>query len=119
MRSILVGNRTRIPRLLGSLPLLVRLQGRIPAGTRTRIARFLKPPPLPVGLRGPGTDGGTRTLNPQGLSLRPLPGVGLRRRTCRGRDSNPHCAPSRGAASCQLGYRDKTELTTVMVVAQG
>jgi hypothetical protein len=26
---------------------------------------------------------------------------------CAGRDSNPHCLPSEGSASCQLGYRRK------------
>jgi hypothetical protein len=72
---------------------------------RTSTVRDLKPPPPTVGLPA-RTRGGNRTRTFRRLG----PGLcrlGFAGNWCVGRDSNPHCLPSEGSASCQLGYRRK------------
>ena len=72
---------------------------------RTSTVRDLKPPPPTVGLPA-RTRGGhrTRTFRRLGPGLCQL---GYAGEWCAGRDSNPHCLPSEGSASCHLGYRRK------------
>src|SRR5262245_65948047 len=72
---------------------------------RTSTERDLKPPPPTVWLPA-RTRGGhrTRTFRRLGPGLCQL---GYAGDWCVGRDSNPHCLPSEGSASCHLGYRRK------------
>jgi hypothetical protein len=101
---------------------------------RTSTVRGLKPPPATVGLparrRGRHRTCTVQRLRP-GLCRSGYAGVHKSTRAytkgrlrpssrkqksgharlsaswCAGRDSNPHCLPSEGSASCQLGYRRK------------